>query len=708
MSAPRPPNRLIHEKSPYLLQHAHNPVDWFPWGDEAFARAKAEDRPIFLSVGYSTCHWCHVMEKESFENDAIAGLLNRYFVPIKVDREERPDVDRIYMSALQAMGQDGGWPMSMFLTPDLRPFWGGTYFPPAPRYGRSGFPEILERIHRIWASERPNITESAERVTAYLQDLSQGGSSGQRVTSAVLETCFTQLEQTFDTQMGGFGEGAKFPRPSTFHFLLRNYTRTGNTRSLAIAEQTLRAMAAGGIYDHIGGGFHRYTVDRQWRVPHFEKMLYDQAQIVSTYSEIYQITKDPLFARIIRETCDYVLRELKHPDGGFYSAEDADSPRPEAPGESGEGAFYVWTKVEIERHLGADAELFCFAYGVEESGNAPFDPQHEFTGRNILYLAQPYEDIATRFNLNSEELQGRLGRAREKLFEVRSVRPRPHLDDKVITAWNGLMIGALAKAGVVLGEDRYILAATMAARFVISKMYNPWAHTLLRRFRDGDARHAGTLDDYVFLMNGLVDLYEAGGEIPWLRAAIRMMEDLLDTFWDKERGGFFDTSGKDPSLLVRIKEHYDGAEPAGNSMAALILLRLSEMTGTTEWRRKAENLFDAFAAILDQRPVTVPFLASALDFSLQKPLQVVIAGEKTGPSTRQLVRELASHFIPNKIVLYADGGAGQQELSETLPFLKDMRPIDGVPAAYVCRGFVCKMPTSDPRVFRTLLEGSRI
>jgi uncharacterized protein len=704
MSSQPPPNRLIREKSPYLLQHAHNPVDWFPWGEEAFAKAKSEDKPIFLSVGYSTCHWCHVMERESFEDAAIADLLNQNFVPVKVDREERPDVDRIYMSALQAMGQDGGWPMSMFLTPDLKPFWGGTYFPPASRYGRSGFPEILGRIHQIWASERSNVTDSADRVTAYLNDLSLGGSSGERVTSAVLETCFTQLEKTFDPQMGGFGQGAKFPRPSTFHFLLRNYARTGNPRSLAMVEQTLRAMAAGGMYDHIGGGFHRYTVDREWRVPHFEKMLYDQAQIVSSYTELYQISKDPLCSRIIRETCDYVLRELTHPEGGFYSAEDADSPKPESPDESGEGAFYLWSKDEMYRHLGADAELFCFAYGVEEDGNAPFDPQHEYTGRNILYLSQPYEVIASRFNLKVEELDDKLREIKAKLFDVRKGRPRPQLDDKVITAWNGLMIGALAKAGLALGEERYILAATVAARFVISKMYNPWAHTLLRRFRDGEVRHAGTLDDYVFLMNGLVDLYEATGEIQWLRAAIRMVGDLLDSNWDKEGGGFFDTSGLDPTLLVRIKEHYDGAEPAGNSMAALVLLRLAEMTGTTEWRRKAEHIFDSFGATLEQRPVTVPFLASALDFSLQKPVQVVIAGEKTEPGTRRLVRELGSHFIPNKIVLYADGGAGQQEIGEMLPFLKDMHPIDGRSTAYICRDFVCKMPTSDPGVLRTLLE----
>jgi hypothetical protein len=475
-----------------------------------------------------------------------------------------------------------------------------------------------------------------------------------------------------------------------------------------MVEQTLQAMAAGGIYDHIGGGFHRYSVDRQWRVPHFEKMLYDQAQIVSAYVELYQATRNALYSRIIRETCDYVLRDLTHPEGGFYSAEDADSLKLEDPGETGEGAFYVWTKVEINRILGSDSELFAFAHGIEEGGNAPFDPQHEFTGKNILYLSHSYEVIARRFNLTIQELDNRLQRCRQNLFEERVKRPRPHLDDKVITSWNGLMIGALAKAGVALGEDRYIVAATVAARFVVSKMYNPLAHTLLRRYRDGDSRYAATLDDYVFLINGLVDLYEGTGEIQWLRAALRMTDDVIQVFWDHEGGGFFDSSGKDPSLLVRIKEQYDGAEPAGNSMAAMVLLKLSEMTGNSELRRKAEHLLDTFSLALEQRPVAMPFMVSALGFALQKPVQVVIAGERGNEGVRNLVRELSSRFLPNKVVLYADGGAGQQEISEMQPFVKEMRSIQGKATAYVCRDFVCKLPTVDTGVFGKLLDGQEI
>jgi uncharacterized protein YyaL (SSP411 family) len=704
MQTNRVPNKLIQEKSPYLLQHAYNPVAWYPWGEEAFARARAEDKPIFLSIGYSTCHWCHVMERESFENDAIANLLNQYFVAIKVDREERPDIDKIYMSALQAMGQDGGWPMSMFLTPDRKPFWGGTYFPPDARYGKSGFADILRRIHTIWSDERSKVTDSADKLTSYLSDLSKVGSIMERAAPATRDTCFSQIEQTFDEEMAGFGRGAKFPRPAVFHFLLRHYARTGNPRALEMVERTLQAMAAGGIYDHIGGGFHRYAVDREWRIPHFEKMLCDQAQIVGAYVELFQIAKAPLYSRIIRETCDYVLRDLTHPEGGFYSAEDADSPKPEDPHESGEGAFYVWSKAEVERVLGPGAELFLFAYGIEEEGNAPFDPQREFKGKNIFYLPHPYKIVADRFNLGTEELAARLLVSRRKLFEERNKRPRPHLDDKVITSWNGLMIGALARAGIALGEDRYVVAARRAAGFVISQAYNPWSRTLLRRYRDGDARHAANLDDYVFLMNGLVDLYETTGEIGWLRAALRMTDDVLEAFWDNERGGFFDTSGKDPTILVRLKEQYDGAEPAGNSVAATVLLRLSEMTGNSEWRRKAEHLLDTFSPALEQRPVAMPYMVSALDCSLRKPIQVVIAGEIGREDVRRLAQELGSRFLPNKIVLYADGGAGQQELAEMQPFMKDMGLIQGRAAAYVCRDFVCRLPTTVPGEFSQSLE----
>ncbi len=703
-SRPRVPNRLISEKSPYLQQHAFNPVDWYPWGEEAFARAREEDRPIFLSVGYSTCHWCHVMEKESFENEEIAALLNRYFVPIKVDREERPDVDRIYMSALQAMGQDGGWPMSMFLTPDRRPFWGGTYFPPVSRHGRSAFPDILKKVHSIWISEREKVLDSAERLTAFLRESVGGGSAAERVPEEAIGKCYDQLLGTFDEEFGGFGGGAKFPRPAVFRFLLRYARRFPSSQARGMVEKTLAAMATGGIYDHAGGGFHRYAVDREWRVPHFEKMLYDQAQLVAAYLEAFQLTRNPLYERIVRETCDYVLRDLTHPDGGFYSAEDADSPFPGGGGKSVEGAFYVWTKREIEEAVGGDSELFCFAHGIRAEGNAPFDPEGVFEGRNILYLPQPTEVTATRFRLTVAECELLLRDLRKRLLLARELRPRPLRDDKVLASWNGLMIGAMAAAGAVLGEERYVEGARRACGFVLSRLYDPWRHRLLRRYKDGESRHSGNLEDYAFLIHGLIELYEVTSEIAWFRGAVRMTEDMLGAFWDGENGGLFDSPADDTTLLVRVKEQYDGAEPTGNAMAATVLVRLSEMTGDPDWRRKAERIFGLFFATLEQRPVVMPFLVAALDGSLHEPVQVVIAGSKGDPLRTQLTREVFSRFLPDRIVLYADGAEGGEEIAGMLPFMKGMGLIGGKAAGYVCRNSSCKLPTSDPAVFGKLLE----
>jgi uncharacterized protein YyaL (SSP411 family) len=698
-------NRLIAEKSPYLLQHAFNPVDWYPWGEEAFARARREDKPIFLSVGYSTCHWCHVMERESFEDEEVAALLNQFFVPVKVDREERPDVDGLYMAALQAMGQDGGWPMSMFLTPEREPFWGGTYFPPVARQGRAGFPEILQRVHEIWISEREKVMDAAGKLTVFLRDSASAGSVGERASAGAVEKCYQQLEQTFDREHGGFGQGPKFPRPVAYGFLLRYARRSPVSQALPMVEKTLASMAAGGIYDHVGGGFHRYAVDRKWRVPHFEKMLYDQAQLVSLYLEAFQQTKNPSYARIVRETCDYVLRDLRHPEGGFYSAEDADSPLQEGGREKGEGAFYVWTEKEVRDTVGDEAELFCTVYGVESGGNVPIDPQGEFNGKNILYLPESLQLLAHRLDLEILELETRLGEGRRKLLEVRELRPRPIKDDKILASWNGLMIGAMAGAGVALGEERYVRGARRAAGFVLSHLFDPWGHKLFRRFRDGEARHTGNLDDYAFLIGGLVDLYEATGEIPWLRGAIRMTEDMLSGFWDGKRGGFFDSPSGDDSILVRLKNPHDGAEPSGNAMAAMSLLRMSEMTGNQDWRRRAEETFALFAAMIEHRPVVMPFMIAALDRSLGKPTQVVIAGAPGSQGRGELIREVFSTYLPDKIVLYADGAGGGEEMAEMLPFMKGMVPIGGKAAGYVCRDFVCKLPTNDPELFGRLLGG---
>ncbi|MBI4535302.1 MAG: thioredoxin domain-containing protein, partial [Ignavibacteriae bacterium] len=634
MQQGRTPNRLIEEKSPYLLQHAFNPVEWYAWGEEAFAKARAEQKPIFLSIGYSTCHWCHVMEHESFEHDSIAAIMNQYFVSIKVDREERPDVDKIYMSALQAMGQNGGWPMSMFLTPDLKPFFGGTYFPPETRYGRIGFPELLTRIHHLWMNQREKILESADGLTTHLKELSAAGTQTTTLRNSILDTTFAQFDRSYDPLHGGFGDGPKFPRPVVFNFLLRYHYRTGEQKALQMSERTLRAMSAGGMYDHIGGGFHRYSVDGEWRVPHFEKMLYDQAQLVNSYVDLFQITKDPYYARIIREVLEYVLRDMTSAEGGFYSAEDADSPKPEDPSEQGEGACYVWLRKEILDVLGTESgDLFCFAYGVEDLGNALMDPQQEFTGKNILYIAHPVSEVAQRFGMTEEEVESILAGARKKLFNVRSKRPRPHLDDKILTSWNGLMISALARAYQVLDDPTYLKAAERAAEFVMTRLYD--GKMLIRRYRDGESKYEAHLDDYSFLVHGLLDLYESSLNFRWLRTAIDLTEKSIEIFWDASRGGFFDTSGKDSSILVRMKELYDGAEPTGNSMAVMNLLRLSQMTDNPGWRTKAEGTLRSYAAILEKQPFSMPQMVSAFDFSLEKVKQIIVAGERHGIDTRR-------------------------------------------------------------------------
>ncbi|HEX7574058.1 MAG TPA: thioredoxin domain-containing protein, partial [Bacteroidota bacterium] len=525
MDAERRPNRLIHEKSPYLLQHAYNPVDWYPWGEEAFALARDRNVPVFLSIGYSTCHWCHVMERESFENGSIAAILNRDFVCIKVDREERPDLDRVYMTALQAMGQNGGWPMSMFLTPDRQPFYGGTYYPPESRYGRAGFPDVLSKIRSIWDTERPKVDESARSITTFLEDVANARGPGGVPGVEVLEASYNQISSTYDPVDGGFGAGPKFPRPVLFNFLLRYYARTGGDAPLAMVTHTLLRMASGGMYDQIGGGFHRYAVDGEWRVPHFEKMLYDQAQLVQAYLDASLCSRDPFFPAVARETLDYVLRDMTDPEGGFYSAEDADSPRPERPEESGEGAFYVWTKKEIDDALEGDAQLFSEYFGVEEAGNAPVDPQHEFTGRNILYRRGTVDSTASRFGISPDETLSRLTAAKGKIFNLRAERPRPLRDDKILTSWNGLMIGAFARGFRVLGDERYLVAATRAAEFATGRMWQKG--TLLRRYRQGECRIEAHLDDYAFLVSGLLDLFESSGDGRWLERAAMLTEEQI-------------------------------------------------------------------------------------------------------------------------------------------------------------------------------------
>ena len=677
-------NRLAGEKSPYLLQHAHNPVDWYPWGEEAFARARTENKPIFLSIGYSTCHWCHVMERESFENEQIAALLNRDFVSIKVDREERPDVDRIYMTFVQATTGGGGWPMSVWLTPQLQPFFGGTYFPPENRWGHPGFGSILTQLASAWASDRERILESAHGIVEQLRQhvAVEPAHSGIPFDAATLDSGFAIFRRTFDSRLGGFGGAPKFPRPSVFNFLLRYHARTKNAEARDMVLLTLREMARGGMHDQLGGGFHRYSVDDRWFVPHFEKMLYDQAQLAVSYVEAFQLTRDPQFANVARRIFDYVLRDMTDPAGGFYSAEDADSViDPAHPDLKGEGAFYIWSADEIRSIAGADAEPFMRRYGVRENGNVDHDPHGEFTGKNILYQAEPAEDAAA------------VARAEDALLAARATRIRPHLDDKILTSWNGLMISAFALGGAVLEEPRYADAARRAAEFVITHMHDPATGILLRRYRAGEAAIPGFLDDYALFAQSLIDLYEAQFDLAHLRLAVALTAKMRELFEDPA-GGFFSTAAGDSSLVLRVKEDYDGAEPSGNSVAAMNLLRLERMTSQPEFLRSAERAFGAFGTRLSHAPVAIPQMLAACEFALGEPREIVFAGGDISP----LLREFRAHFVPNRVVLLADPA-----LAAWVPGIESMTARNGG-SVYVCRNYACQLPVSTPAELAELIQ----
>jgi uncharacterized protein YyaL (SSP411 family) len=699
-------NRLANEKSPYLLQHAHNPVDWRPWGTEAFMAARRDDKPIFLSVGYSTCHWCHVMERESFENEQIAALLNRHFVPVKVDREERPDVDRIYMAFVQATTGGGGWPMSVWLTPELEPFFGGTYFPPEARHGQPGFESILTELAAAWGSERDQIAESAREIVAQLrrQVAVEAPAGPARVDAGLLDSGFYAFRREFDREHGGFGGAPKFPRPSVLNFLLRYWAGTKNSDALDMTLATLRAMAAGGMNDQLGGGFHRYSVDDRWFVPHFEKMLYDQAQLAVSYVQAFQITGEAAFADTARRTLDYMLRDLGAPEGSFYSAEDADSPDPTNPETSREGAFYMWTAAEIRQTVPEPAaEWFCHAYGVEESGNVAQDPHGEFAGRNILFQAHPVEETAARFGAPVEEVRAALAEAASALLTARTRRPRPLRDDKILTAWNGLAISALALGGAALDEPRYAQAARDAAGFLLSRLYRSESETLLRRYRDGEAAVPGFLDDYAFLTQGLLDLYEAQFDLEHLEAARRLTEKQMQLFEDAECGGFFGAEAA-PDRVLELKEDYDGAEPAGNSVAVLNLLRLSRMTGEARFRESAERALAAFDRRLAAVPSSLPQMLAACEFLIRQQSEVVLAGERGAADARALMRALSVRFNPNRVALMVDSETTRRRLAAGIPAIEFMRPVEGRASAYVCRGYACQAPVSSVEEFTALLQ----
>ncbi len=688
-----PANRLVHEKSPYLLQHAHNPVDWYPWGDEAFEKARTENKPIFLSIGYSTCHWCHVMERESFENEGIAAYMNQEFVNIKIDREERPDIDRIYMSYVQSTTGSGGWPMSVWLTPDLMPFVGGTYFPPDNRYGRAGFPLILQRVAEAWHKDRDRILESAGNVMEQMRSQAER-SSGETtdVGEAVMDSAFQYYRRIFDSRRGGFGGAPKFPRPSVHNFLLRYWKRSGNEDALDMVGSTLIAMAKGGMNDQLGGGFHRYSVDDYWFVPHFEKMLYDQAQLVTSYLEAFQITKNDALEMAARRTLDYVMRDMTAPEGAFWSAEDADSVLdPAHPHEKGEGAFYIWTWQEVMDLLGPDhGAWFAWRTGMEREGNVKNDPHQEFNGRNILFEAHTLAETAEQFSRPVEEVARALATAEATLFAARTKRIRPHLDDKILTAWNGLMISAFAKAGRILSTPAYLDAAIRAADFILSRMVRPDG-ALLRRYRAGDAAIDGMLDDYTFFVQALLDLLEATGSPHWLDHAIRLTEKQRALFEDTAEGAFFASAQEDASKLMRLKDDYDGAEPSGNSAALMNLLRLHQITGRADYDDTARRLIAVFSERLAQTPWAMPQMLAACEFHLAPHREIVLSGEVGD----DILRLLWQDFDPNRTLLEAG------------PALAAFRPETAQmtgPAVYVCQNFTCQTPVNTVEDLAKLLK----
>jgi uncharacterized protein YyaL (SSP411 family) len=681
-------NRLIKESSPYLLQHAHNPVDWYPWGSEAFERARKEDKPVFLSIGYSTCHWCHVMEYESFENEQIAKTMNEHFVSIKVDREQRPDIDKIYMSAVQVMTGSGGWPLSVFLTPDGDPFYGGTYFPPNDRYGRIGFERLLLAIADAWENRRPELLDSGAKISDFLAGQA-GPSEKQKLSITMLENAFDYFRSTFDAANGGFGPHPKFPQPMNLSILLCYFQRTPDDQALQMVEKTLDAMARGGIYDHIGGGFHRYSTDARWLVPHFEKMLYDQALLSKVYLQGYLSTKNEAYAKTAQEIFDYVLRDMTDAKGGFYSAEDADS-------EGKEGLFYVWEPDEIKNVLGADnARFFNEYYGVTESGN--FEDS-----KSILNITSSTDELAKQFKQERKSTEGILAQSRSKLLQYRVDRPRPHRDDKVITAWNGLMISSLAYGGAVLQQEKYIKAAERATQFILDNLRKN--RRLMRYYRQGRVVGPAFLDDYAFMIMGLLDLYEATFNAKWLIEANELSEQMIELFWDEKQGGFFLAAEGSEKLIARTKPDSDGAIPSGNSIAALALLKLGRITMNQQFAERATKTLEAFSQQLEQSPGYSSAMLMALNFWLGPTQEIVIAGDRDAADTKQMLKLVRGKFLPNAVVLFHQQGQAAGDIEKAAPFLKGQVAIDGRATAYVCENYVCNQPVSKIEDLEILLS----
>ncbi len=689
-------NRLAKEKSPYLLQHANNPVEWYPWGKEAFSKAKKEDKPIFLSIGYSTCHWCHVMAHESFENERIAELMNDAFVNIKVDREERPDIDSLYMSVAQMLTGSGGWPLTIIMAPDKQPFFAATYIPAETRFGRMGMDELIPEIQRLWKEDRNRLNTITKNIRTNLET-SAIGSKGAELGEGVLEMAFDSLEQRFDEEYGGFGFRPKFPSPHNLMFLLRYWKRTKNKEALQMVETTLQAMRKGGIFDHVGLGFHRYSTDPKWLLPHFEKMLYDQAMLTMAYTEAYQATKKDEYAQTVREIITYVLRDMTSLEGGFYSAEDADS-------ESEEGKFYVWTEEEIRKILPKkEADMFLKVYNFEPEGNFLDEATGKRMGTNIPHLKKPLAIEAKAEKMTEKGLLELLEGAREKLFDVREQRIHPHKDDKILADWNGLMIAALAKAARVLDEPDYTETAKQAANFVFTQMQDAKGR-LLHRYRDNEAKIPAFLDDYAFMIWGLLELHETTLEPEFLQRAVELNAELLTHFWDDVGGGFYFTADDAEDLLVRKKDAYDGAIPSGNSVAMLNLLRLARITAESDLESKAAQIGKAFSGDVLSAPPGFTLMVCGVDFAVGPNFEIIIVGDSTAPDTQTMKKVINDQFIPNKVTLLIPTDGNTETVMRLAPFTKDYKAIDNKATAFVCANHVCQSPTTDAKTMLKLLS----
>ena len=678
-------NKLENEKSPYLLQHAENPVTWYPWCNEAFERAKTEDKPIFLSIGYSTCHWCHVMAHESFEDNEVAGLMNEYFISIKVDREERPDIDGIYMNVCQMLTGSGGWPLTIIMTPEKKPFFAGTYFPKESKFGRMGMSELLPRIAEIWKNKRTEILKSSEEIYSAISN-SADLSAKEDISPNIFDKSFEYFSSRFDREYGGFGNAPKFPTPHNLFFLLRYWKQSKNPEALEIVEKTLLEMRKGGIYDHIGFGFHRYSTDQKWLVPHFEKMLYDQALIAIAYVEAFQITKKNVYKYTAEEILEYVIRDLTSPEGGFYSAEDADS-------DGEEGKFYLWAINELEEILTeSETEICKKVFNLEDDGNWIDQMHGAYNGTNILHLVKSKTILAEELDLTENELENKLNTIRNKLFEFREARIHPYKDDKILTDWNSLMISAFAKAAQAFNNKKYEEIASKAANFIFTKLMDNNGN-LYHRYREDEAGINANLDDYAFLVNSLVDLYETNFDTDYLKKALELNKILIENFWDDENGGFFFTSKLNEEILTRRKEIYDSAIPSGNSIALLNLLRLNRITGISEYENKALKLTQTFSSQINSSPFAFTQALLSLYFIYGDSFEIVIAGSLKSFDTIEILKTIRKKFIPNKVILLHQ--SNDAEIEAISSYIKSQNQIEGKVTGYICKDFKCNFPVTD-------------